>query len=66
MSDLTKVDCFAYLNEAGRHSCYGLKKLYCKETGKCPFYRTDLHKSKIEKDIFVYEKGTKKVKEYGC
>ena len=54
LGDMTRRDCFGYIeNGKGHKKCYGLKNLYCKN-GKCEFYRTDLKKSKIERDIRRY------------
>lgn len=53
LGDMTRKDCFGYIDRDGHKRCYGLKKLYCKN-GECEFYRTDLKKSKIEQDIRRY------------
>lgn len=54
----TKKDCFAYIKNNGHESCYGLNKLYCKNK-KCKFYKKDITKEKIEKDLEKYAKGKK-------
>lgn len=41
LGDLTKKDCFAYIDKNGHKSCYALKKLYCKNQ-ECKFYRNDI------------------------
>ncbi|MCI8620610.1 MAG: hypothetical protein HFJ50_02010 [Clostridia bacterium] len=52
-SELSKTDCFGYINNAGHESCYGLNKLECVN---CHFYRNDVTKADIEKDVKQYEK----------
>lgn len=51
-SELSKTDCFGYINNNGHESCYGLSKINCVN---CHFYRWDIDKSEIEKDIKRYE-----------
>lgn len=54
LGDMTKKDCFGYTeNKEGHKKCYGLKNLYC-QNEECEFYRTDLKKSEIERDIRRY------------
>lgn len=53
LGDLTKQDCFAYINRNGHKSCYSLKNLYCKNRD-CKFYRTDITIAEIEKSIERY------------
>lgn len=50
LGDLTKQDCFAYIERNGHKSCYSLKNLDCKNR-KCKFYRTDTTIAEIEKSI---------------
>lgn len=52
-TELSKVDCFGYINNNGHESCYGLKKLGCTN---CNFYKNDITKEDIEKDIRKYGK----------
>lgn len=53
IGDLSKKDCFAYIDRNGHKSCYCLEKLYCKNK-KCNFYRTDITIPKIEKSVEHY------------
>lgn len=54
LGDMTNKDCFGYIEDKeGNKKCYGLNKLYCRN-GDCEFYRTDLKRSDIEKDIRRY------------
>lgn len=60
LGDITKKDCFGYIEvRKGHKRCYGLKNLYCKNV-KCKFYRTDLTKSDIERDIRNYAEKYKR------
>ena len=52
-SELSKTDCFGYINNNGHESCYGLNKINC---ANCHFYRSNMTKEEIEKDIRRYEK----------
>jgi len=52
-SELSKTDCFGYINNGGHESCYGLNKINC---ANCHFYRNDISKADIENDIRQYEK----------
>lgn len=58
LGNMTKTDCFAYIDRGGHKSCYCLKKLYC-TNGGCEFYKKCDYKGKnnileIEKDIKKY------------
>lgn len=57
LGDMSKKDCFAYINRNGHKSCYCLDVLYC-ENKQCNFYRNDITVGDIEKDIEAY--STKK------
>jgi len=56
LGDMTRKDCFAYIERNGHKSCYSLKILDCKNK-KCKFYRTDITIPKIEKSIMKYAYG---------
>lgn len=53
LGDMTKKECFAYIDRSGHKSCYSLKKLYCKNKN-CKFYRNDITIQEIEKSIEKY------------
>lgn len=55
LKDLTKTDCYAYINRNGHRSCYCLESLYCTNE-KCNFYRNDINILDIEEEIKQYEK----------
>lgn len=61
IGDLTKKDCFAYVNKTGREKCYCLKELQCKNK-ECRFYRNDITISEIERSLEEYNKGVYKEK----
>lgn len=58
---MVKADCFAYSNKQAIkgnkiqqvEGCRCLNELYCKSV-KCNFYRNDIHRSDIERDIRCY------------
>lgn len=56
LGDLTKKDCFAYIDRNGHKSCYCLKQLYCKNK-KCNFYRNDIRISQLETSVEAYSRG---------
>ena len=53
LGDMTRRDCFAYLDRNGHKRCYSLKTMDCKNK-KCKFYRTDITIAQIEQDIRRY------------
>lgn len=63
LKDMTKIDCFAYINTGGRRSCYCLDKLYCTNE-ICKFYKkcnfnTNDNIPAIERSIkeYAYKRG---------
>lgn len=56
LRDMAKKDCFAYMKENGKRSCYALNRLYCANR-KCNFYRNDIIIEEIEKSIIKYSNG---------
>lgn len=56
LGDLTKKDCFAYIDRNGHKSCYCLKQLYCKNK-ECGFYRTDVTIVELERSVEAYSRG---------
>ena len=53
LGDMTKKNCFSYIERNGHKSCYCLNKLYCKNE-ICRFYRNDITIANIEKSIELY------------
>lgn len=53
LGDMSKIDCFAYIERKSNKSCYCLDSLYC-ENKQCNFYRNDITVREIEKDIEAY------------
>ncbi len=53
LKDMTRKDCFAYIDRNGYKRCYSLKTMDCKNK-KCKFYRTDITIAEIEQDIRRY------------
>lgn len=58
LGDMSKKDCFAYIDRNEHKSCYCLNNLYC-QNRRCKFYRTDIKISDIEKSIREYAKTHK-------
>ena len=56
LGDMSKKDCFAYIDRNGHKSCYCLKNLYC-QNRRCKFYTTDTTIQEIEKSIRSYAYG---------
>lgn len=59
LGDLSQRDCFGYTIRKGHKSCSGLKNLYC-QNSFCKFYRNDITKEEIKKDIKLYAEEYKK------
>lgn len=53
LGDMSKKDCFAYIDRNGHKSCYCLDNLYCKNQA-CNFYRNDISIEKIEERVELY------------
>ena len=53
LGDMSKKDCFSYIDRNGHKSCYCLNNLYC-QNRRCKFYKTDIKISDIEKSIRKY------------
>lgn len=51
--NMTKKDCFAYIDRKGHDSCFCLDNLYCRNE-KCNFYRTDITVPQIEASVKRY------------
>lgn len=55
MNDIDNCDCFAsYKTFSGRIECSALNHAECE---KCKFYRNDIKREDIERDIDYYIKG---------
>lgn len=52
---MEKKDCFAYKEKQGHSGCTALNKIDCKN---CNFYRNDISKAEIERDVRHYASST--------
>lgn len=55
LGEMTKKDCFAYIEINGHKKCYCLDKLYCKNR-ECRFYRNDVTIAELERSVEAYSR----------